>query len=47
VVYKELFFKLQGSECKKSGPWVDFLRVQGPFYKISKITWNNELFYKG
>jgi hypothetical protein len=32
---------------QKSRPRVDFPRVQGPFYKITKITWNNELFYRG
>jgi hypothetical protein len=32
---------------QKSRPQVDFLRVQGPFYKITEITRNNELFYKG
>jgi hypothetical protein len=32
---------------QKSGPRVDFQRVQGPSCKITKITQNNELFYKG
>jgi hypothetical protein len=41
-----LFFKNQASNSK-SRPRVDFLRVQGPFCKISKITRNNELFYNG
>jgi hypothetical protein len=31
----------------KSGPRVDFPRVQGPFCKISEITRNNELFFNG
>jgi hypothetical protein len=41
------FFSNSRGLSAKSGPWVDFLRVQGPFCKISKITQNNELFFNG
>jgi hypothetical protein len=40
----ELFFKNQGSTCETSRPWVDYPKVQGPFYKISEFNQNNELF---
>jgi hypothetical protein len=43
----EFFFQIPGVWVQKSRPRVDFPRVQGPFYKITKITWNNELFYRG
>jgi hypothetical protein len=41
-----LFSKIRGLTTK-FGPHVDFLRVQGPFCKISEITRNNKLFYNG
>jgi hypothetical protein len=38
--------KPEGLSAKlvRSGPWVDFTRVQGPLCKISEISQNNELF---
>jgi hypothetical protein len=38
------FFSNSNGLSAKYGPQVDFLRVQGPFCKISEITQNNELF---
>jgi hypothetical protein len=35
------------AKSAKSGPRVDFPKVQGPLCKISKISWNNELFSNG
>jgi hypothetical protein len=40
---------LRGLSAKsaKSGPRVDFPKVQRPLCKISEISWNNELFSNG
>jgi hypothetical protein len=40
----EIFFKNHGSDCETSGLWVDYLKVQGPFCKISKLNRNTKLF---
>jgi hypothetical protein len=43
-LFCELFFKNQGSDSETSGPRVDYPKVLGPFYKISKFNRNNKLF---
>jgi hypothetical protein len=40
----KIFFKNQGYDCKTSGPWVDYAKVEGPFCKVSELNRNNELF---
>jgi hypothetical protein len=44
--YGLILEKQRGLSAKSArlGPRVDFLRVQGPFCKISKITQNNNYF---
>jgi hypothetical protein len=42
----EIIFQKLGVSLRNSGLWIDYRKVQGPFYKISELNRNTELFLK-